>query len=77
MKLSAQFSFWMGIVFTLFAGTMAVNNLLAGDAGASAADLATARGYAMFWFFFAAFGLVMVVVSWLMAKGKLGGDADG
>ena len=30
----------------------------------------------MFWFFLAAFGIVMVVVSWLMMKGKLGGDME-
>ena len=30
----------------------------------------------MFWFFLAAFGIVMVVVSWLMLSGKLGGLDD-
>ena len=33
MKLSAQFSFWMGILFTLFSGVMAFNNLFPADAG--------------------------------------------
>jgi hypothetical protein len=76
MKLSAQFSFWMGIVFTLFSGAMAFSNLSSSDAGATEAELAAAHGYAVFWLFFAAFGAIMVVVSWLMAKGKLGGDRD-
>lgn len=76
MKLSAQFSFWMGIVFTLFSGAMAFNNFVSGDAGASEAQLSTARGYAIFWLFFAAFGAIMVVVSWLMAKGRLGIDRE-
>lgn len=76
MKISAIVSFWMGIVFSLLALAMAWSNLSAGDANATEAELAAARGYAMFWFFLAAFGMVMVVVSWLMMKGKLGGDMD-
>ena len=76
MKISALFSFWMGILFTLLALAMALSNLTSGDAGAAEADTAAAQGYAMFWFFLAAFGLVMVVVSWLMMKGKLGGDME-
>ena len=76
MKLSAQFSFWMGILFTLFSGVMAFNNLFPADAGATEAELAAAHGYAIFWLFFAAFGAIMVVVSWLMAKGRLGADGD-
>ena len=76
MKISALFSFWMGILFTLLALAMALSNLTAGDAGAPEADAAAAQGYAVFWFFLAAFGLVMVVVSWLMMKGKLGGDME-
>ena len=76
MKISALFSFWMGVLFTLLALAMALSNMTAGDAGAPEADVAAAHGYAMFWFFLAAFGLVMVVVSWLMMKGKLGGDME-
>jgi uncharacterized membrane protein YhaH (DUF805 family) len=76
MKISALFSFWMGILFTLLALAMALSNLTSGDATAADADVSAARGYAVFWFFLAAFGLVMVVVSWLMMKGKLGGDLE-
>ena len=76
MKISALFSFWMGILFTLLALAMALSNLTSGDAGAPEADVAAAHGYAIFWLFLAAFGLVMVVVSWLMMKGKLGGDME-
>jgi uncharacterized membrane protein YhaH (DUF805 family) len=76
MKISALFSFWMGVLFTLLALAMALSNMTAGDTGAPEADVAAAHGYAMFWFFLAAFGLVMVVVSWLMMKGKLGGDME-
>jgi hypothetical protein len=76
MKISAHFSFWMGIVFTLLALAMAISNLSAGDANAVSTDVADAHGYAMFWFFLAAFGIVMVVVSWLMLSGKLGGLDD-
>ena len=56
MKLSAQFTFWMGILFTLFSGVMAFNNLFPAAAGATEAELAAAPGYAIFWLFFAAFG---------------------
>jgi hypothetical protein len=76
MRISAQISFWMGIVFTLCTLAMAVANYSAADANAPAADVAAAHGYAMFWFFLAVFGAVMVVVSWLMMKGKLGGKLD-
>lgn len=76
MKLSAQFSFWMGILFTLFSGVMAFNNLFPSDAGATEAQRDAAHGYAVFWLFFAAFGAITVVVSWLMAKGKLGADGE-
>jgi len=76
MKISALFSFWMGIVFTGLALAMALSNLSSGDASTPEADIAAAHGYAIFWFFLAAFGLVMVIISWLMMKGKLGGDQD-
>jgi hypothetical protein len=76
MKISAFFSFWMGIVFTLLTLGMAISNLMAGSAHDDASTLADARGYAMFWFFLAGFGLVMIVVSWLMMKGRLGGDQE-
>jgi len=76
MKISALISFWMGILFTLFAGGMALSNLSSGDANAPEADVAAAHGYALFWGFLAAFGLVMVVVSWLMMKGKFGGNME-
>jgi hypothetical protein len=76
MKISALFSFWMGIAFTLLALAMAWSNLTSGGAHAAVAEVSAAQGYAMFWFFLAAFGVIMVVVSWLMMKGKLGGDMD-
>jgi hypothetical protein len=76
MKISALFSFWMGVLFTLFALGMALSNLSSGDASAPEADVAAAQGYALFWGFLAAFGLVMVIVSWLMMKGKFGGDME-
>ena len=76
MKISAIFSFWMGILFTLFTLGMALSNLSSGDANAAEADVAPAHGYALFWGFLAAFGLFMVVVSWLMVKGKLGGNVE-
>jgi hypothetical protein len=76
MKTSALFSFWMGILFTGLALAMALSNLSSGDVNTPEADVAAAHGYAIFWFFLAAFGIVMVVVSWLMMKGKLGGDQE-
>jgi hypothetical protein len=66
----------MGIVFTLFAGAMSLSNVYSADAGASPADQSTARGYAIFWLFLAVFGAIMVVVSWLMAHGRLGVERD-
>ena len=76
MRTSALISFWMGIVFSLLTLGMALSNFSAGDVNATEADLAASRGYAFFWLFLAAFGMVMVIVSWLMMKGKLGGDAE-
>ena len=66
----------MGILFSLFALAMALSNLSAGDVNATEAELSAAHGYAYFWLFLAAFGILMVVVSWLMMKGKLGGDQE-
>ncbi len=76
MKITAYMSFWMGIVFVALTLTMAFLNISGGDAGASEAELSDARGYALFWFFLTAFGIVMVVVSWLILKGRLGGRLD-
>ena len=76
MRSSALISFWMGILFTLFALGMALSNLSSGDAAAAEADVAAAHGYALFWGFLAVFGIVMVVVSWLMMNGKFGGDME-
>ncbi len=73
MRITAHMSFWMGIVFIVLALTMALLNATGGDADATAAELADARGYAIFWFFLTGFGVVMVVVSWLILKGRLGG----
>ncbi len=66
----------MGILFSLFTLAMALSNLSGGDANATEADLAAARGYGIFWLCLTLFGIVMIVVSWLMSKGKLGGDMD-
>jgi hypothetical protein len=76
MKISAIFTFWMGIAFSLVSVAMALSNLTGADPDATEAQLADAHGFAMYWLFLAAFGIVMVVVSWLMMKGKLGGDQE-
>jgi hypothetical protein len=76
MRITAHMSLWMGIVFIALTLTMAFLNLSGGDAGASEADLANAHGYGMFWLFLTGFGVVMVVVSWLIIKGRLGGRLD-
>jgi len=75
MRITAHMSLWMGVMFIALTLTMAYLNL-SGSEGASEADLADAHGYGMFWLFLAAFGVVMVVVSWLMIKGKLGARLD-
>ena len=71
-EISALISFWMGIS-PFCAGDGAVEPVFRGR-NCPQADVAAAHGYALFWGFLAAFGIVMVVVSWLMMKGKLGGD---
>ena len=43
MKISALFSFWMGILFTLLALAMALSNLTSGDANAADADASAAH----------------------------------
>ena len=76
MKISAKFTFFAGIVFALFAFTYALVGGFSTDAGVSATELADARGYIFFWAFLGCFGVLMAVLSWLIIKGRLGGEHD-
>jgi hypothetical protein len=72
MRVSAHFSLWGGLVFTLFATAYAVYGLVSITPDMSAVDQADAHGFALFWFFMGGIGAVMAAVSWLMLRGKLG-----
>jgi hypothetical protein len=74
MKLSAELVLWLSLVFAGVCIAYAGFGFSSIDAGADPQVTADSRGYAWFWLFLGAIGLMMAVVSWLMTKGRLGGD---
>ena len=72
MKLTAQLTQWMALLFAVLCGAYGVNGMIASGALAEGAVRDDARGFAWFWLFLAGVGVVLAVVSWLMARGKLG-----
>jgi NADH:ubiquinone oxidoreductase subunit 5 (subunit L)/multisubunit Na+/H+ antiporter MnhA subunit len=75
MKISAQFSMWGSVVFALFCLGYAFAGFSSMDAMADDATRADARGFALFWLFLGAIGIVMAIVSWRMVKGDDEGSA--
>lgn len=73
MKLSAQLVFWLSLVFAGVCIAYAGFGFSSIDAAADPQVVADSRGYAWFWLFLGGIGVFMAVVSWLMAKGRLGG----
>jgi hypothetical protein len=76
MKISAQFSMWGSVVFALFCLGYAFSGFSSLDGMADDAARADARGFALFWLFLGAVGIVMAIVSWRMVKGADEGSAE-
>jgi len=72
MKLTAQMTFWASLVFGLLCLGAGVRGLWGLSAIEDEAIRADAHGFAWFWLFIAAVALLICLLSWLMAKGKLG-----
>jgi uncharacterized membrane protein YhaH (DUF805 family) len=77
LKVSAQFSFWGGIVFAIACGAYGLYGLsTTAEAGLTEAQHSERLGFALFWMFLAAIGAVMAFVSRLMIQGRLGALDD-
>jgi hypothetical protein len=72
LKVSAQFSFWAGIVFAVVCGSYGLYGLSTLGSGLTDVERSDALGFSMFWLFLATIGAVMAYVSWLIYKGRLG-----
>jgi hypothetical protein len=72
MQISARIAMWMCLVFGLICLGAAFTALTGAPTIADAADREASYGYAAFWGFLAFIAMVFGVLSWLMAKGKLG-----
>ena len=72
MKLTAQMSFWAGLVLGLICLGVAVHGWWQSADIADDALRADAHGFALFWLFLGVIGLVVCVLSGLMARGKFG-----
>lgn len=72
MKITAQFAFWGSLVFAVFCIGYAGFGFSSIDASLSDTARDDARGFAWFWLFLGAIGVVFALVSWLMLRGKLG-----
>jgi hypothetical protein len=71
VKISAQFAFWGGIVFTVICGGYGLYGLSMIHTGMTDVERADGRGFAMFFLFLAAIGAATALVSWLMIRGKI------
>jgi hypothetical protein len=76
MKISAQFSMWGAVVFALFCLGYAFAGFSSMDAMVDDATRADARGFALFWLFLGAVGIVMAIVSWRMVRGASEDSAE-
>ena len=72
MKLTAQMSFWGSLLFGLLCLGTGVHGLWSLSGITDETVRADAQGFSWFWLFIAAVMLLIAVLSWLMAKGKLG-----
>ena len=72
MKITAQFAFWTSLLFGLVCLAAGLHGLYRAPGIAEEATRADAHGFAWFWLFLASIALLTALVSWLMAKGKLG-----
>jgi len=72
MMISARIAVWMCIVFGLVCAGAAFTAYTGAQTIAEAPEREASLGYAAFWAFLAFIAVVFGVLSWLMAKGKLG-----
>ena len=72
MKLTAQMTFWISLVLGLICLAAGVHGLWSVAAIADEAVRADATGFSWFWLFLAAIALLICLLAWLMARGKLG-----
>lgn len=77
MKITAQISLWMAIALAIFCLGYAYTAFSSIESSATNELREAASGYAYFWLFLGVVAIVIALVSWLMAKGKLGGMNDG
>jgi len=72
MKITAQLSAVLALVFGLVCIGFGAHGLWQVRDMADAAERADAQGFAWFWVFLGAVGLVIAALSHLMARGRLG-----
>ena len=72
MKLSAQMTMVVGAIFALVCFGVAINGFMSLGEITDAKTISDAKGFAFFWAFLGAVGLVFAVVSWWMAKTEKG-----
>ncbi len=72
MKISAQLSFWAGIVFAVVCGAYGFYGLSTLEAGLTDEQHSERLGFALFWLFLAAIGATMAFVSRLILQGRMG-----
>ena len=72
MRISAQLAMWLSAVFGLVCLAASVTALTGAPSIPDATEREASYGYAAFWGFLALVAAVFGVLSWMMAKGKLG-----
>ena len=72
MKLSAQMTMVMGVIFAIICFGVAIQGLTSLGEIADETQAADARGFALFWAFLGAVAAAFSVVSWWIAKTERG-----
>jgi hypothetical protein len=72
MKLSATLTFWAALAFAAIAGGYGLHALWSLEAIADATLRDDWRGFAWFWLFLGAIGLLIALLARLRARGRLG-----
>jgi hypothetical protein len=72
LKVTAQFSFWAGLVFAVACGSYGLYGLSTLGSGLSDVERSDALGFSLFFLFLAAVGASMALVSRLILTGRLG-----
>jgi hypothetical protein len=72
MMISARIAVWLCAVFGVVCAGAALTALTGAPSVADATEREASYGYAAFWGFLALIAAVFGVLSWMMARGKLG-----